>query len=43
MLVGLIGVHAFVSTVAIPEIIIGAAIAQITIIIQFYFRRAKPQ
>ena len=39
----LIAVHVFVKGVTIPEVLIGAAIAQIMIIIQFYFRRAEPQ
>jgi len=42
MLGGLIAVHVFVSTVEIPEIIVGAAIVQITLIVQFYFRRSEP-
>ena len=39
----MIGVHVFVSTVKIPEILMGAAIVQITLIVQFFFRRSKPQ
>ena len=39
----MIGVHVFVSTVKIPEILMGAAIVQITLIVQFFFRRANPK
>ena len=40
---GMIGVHVFVEDVEIPEMLTGAAIVQITLIIQFFFRRAEPQ
>lgn len=42
-LFAMIGVHVFVSSITIPDILIGAVIVQITLIVQFYFRRAEPQ
>jgi len=41
-LFAIIGVHVFVKSITIPEILIGAVIVQITLIVQFYFRRAEP-
>ena len=40
---GMIGTSYVLPDVVVPEIITGAAIAQLTIIIQFFFRRAEPQ
>ena len=40
---GMIASHIVYPDVVIPEMITGAAIAQLTIIIQFFFRRAEPQ
>ena len=38
-----IAVYVFVDSIDIPEILLGAMIVQITLIVQFYFRRSKPQ
>ncbi len=38
-----IAAHVFIDTITIPEILLGAMIVQITLIVQFYFRRSKPQ
>ena len=38
-----LAVHVFVESISIPEILLGALIVQITLIVQFYFRRSKPQ
>lgn len=38
-LFAMIGIHVFIQTLKIPEILIGAVIVQITLIVQFYFRR----
>ena len=38
-----LGTHFFISDFVIPEILLGAMIVQITLIVQFFFRRSKPQ
>lgn len=40
---GMVGIYTYFPDVAIPEMIVGAAIAQMTLIVQFFFRRAEPQ
>ena len=38
-----IGTFVLLPEIEIPEILLGAMIVQITLIVQFYFRRSQPQ